>query len=556
MKASLIFLIVLIFSTIISAQVYKVPESASYDSRSKRYFVSNYGDGNIIQIDSTGTRSYFKTGLSKSLGMIIHNNILYVVTGLKMIKGFSLDDASVTFEIQINEAVFLNDITTDTAGHLYVTDSNNRAVYKIDIARKRYILFVKTKLDNPNGIIYDKSSHRLVLCYFREDAQVDQITLDDSVLSTLVKPGLDNFDGIAQDEEGNFYISSWGPGSFATGFTKKGTIYKFDNSFKDKPQVFSTDHYGPADIFYAAEKNEIIVPLFLNNDVTFKTLKYRKWSDINYAGDNLIGHRLDIYLPVEGAGPYPVVVTVAGSAFFSDSSKHWAFGIGESMLEYGFAVVPSNHRSSRKAVFPAQINDIKGVLRFLRAHAMEYNLDTTFIGITGNSSGGHLSAMMGSSVGVSNFTVGNKTMNIEGDVGGNLEMSSHVDAVVDWYGPTTFQKMDSCGSTMVHDAADSPESILIGGPIQENDDLCALADPITYIDKNDPPFLIIHGDTDPFVPYCQSLFLFDALLKSGVKSELILVSGGGHGEGMWLAKYKNRMSSFFIDEKNKKMEKK
>lgn len=278
----------------------------------------------------------------------------------------------------------------------------------------------------------------------------------------------------------------------------------------------------------------------------------QKWLNLNYADDTLRGHLLDIYLPAKGTPPYPVIVTIAGSAFFSDSSKHWAFDIGKPLLKHGFAIVAVNHRSSRDAIFPAQINDIKGVVRFLRANAQKYNLDTNFVGITGTSSGGHLSAMMGNSGGVTNYTVGDKTINIEGDVGGNSEMSSRVDAVVDWFGPTTFQIMDSCGSTMVHDAPDSPESVLIGGPIQENDELCALADPITYIDKNDPPFLIIHGDADPLVPHCQSVMLHKVLMNKGVKSEMISVPGGGHGNGVFIDKYIEKMVKFFKEERNKR----
>ena len=295
----------------------------------------------------------------------------------------------------------------------------------------------------------------------------------------------------------------------------------------------------------------IIISQFLFAQQSNEDNISRKWLDINYAGDTLTGHLLDIYLPVKGEAPYPVIVTVAGSAFFSDSSKHFAFGLGKPLLDHGFAIVTANHRSSRKSIFPAQIHDIKGVVRFLRANASDYNLDTTFIGITGNSSGGHLSALMGTSGGIDRYTVGEKSLSLEGNVGGNYHMSSQVDAVVDWYGPTTFQKMDSCGSAMVHDALDSPESVLVGGPIQDNDDLCALADPITYADENDPPFLIIHGEADSLVPHCQSVLLHEALTKFGVESEMIIVPGAGHG-GVWEETYKEKMTSFFIKAKNKK----
>jgi acetyl esterase/lipase len=132
--------------------------------------------------------------------------------------------------------------------------------------------------------------------------------------------------------------------------------------------------------------------------------------------------------------------------------------------------------------------------------AADYQIYASFIGITGSSSGGHLAALAGTSGFVKNYAVGSITENIEGNVGPDTMYSSSVSAVVDWFGPTDFLVMDSCGSGLVHNASNSPESSLIGGPIQDNKDKCELANPITYIDANDPPFLILHGDADPLVP--------------------------------------------------------
>ena len=273
MKSSLPLLAGLLFYNIINAQEFHNPESATFDSQSNRYFISNFGDGSIIQIDSNGMKSYFKKELSKSLGMVINDNILYVVTNLKMVKGFRISDSNQTFEIQIDEALFLNDITCDDSGFLYVTDSNANAVFKIDISNQTYSLFVKTQLDNPNGIIFDKINNRLTLCYFRENAPIDQISLVDSVLSSIITTEFNNFDGISLDESGNFYVSSWGFGSFSAGFKEGGAIYKFDNQFKNEPIKVSTGHHGPADIYYSKEKRELIIPLFLENDVKYQTLK-------------------------------------------------------------------------------------------------------------------------------------------------------------------------------------------------------------------------------------------------------------------------------------------
>jgi dipeptidyl aminopeptidase/acylaminoacyl peptidase len=149
------------------------------------------------------------------------------------------------------------------------------------------------------------------------------------------------------------------------------------------------------------------------------------------------------------------------------------------------------------------------------------------------------------------MTVHSITHDIEGEVGESNTFDSSVDAVVDWFGPTDFLTMDSCGSSMVHNAADSPESSLIGGPIQENRELCALANPVTYVDPSDPPFLILHGDADPLVPHCQSEVLVQALQHAGVPSRLILVPGAGHGRGLFEEKYFGEMIRFFQEESSK-----
>lgn len=256
------------------------------------------------------------------------------------------------------------------------------------------------------------------------------------------------------------------------------------------------------------------------------------WIDLNYMNDTLVSHRMDIYLPELSKPFYPTVCIVYGSAFFGNNMKHIAYEtLGSPLLDAGFAVVAVNHRSSRDAIFPAQIEDIQAALKFIRTHGSQYQIDTTFIGITGYSSGGHLSAMAGTS---------------------GEEYSTSVDAVVDWFGPTDFQSMDSCGSTMVHDAPDSPESILIGGPIQENSELSARANPISYVDSDDPPFLILHGDSDPLVPHCQSAKLFRALQEAGVPSHFVLVPGAGHGPGLFEEKYFNMMCEFFLETSQKK----
>ena len=263
---------------------------------------------------------------------------------------------------------------------------------------------------------------------------------------------------------------------------------------------------------------------------TFSQQYSKSWKDVSYGNDTMGYHKLDIYLPEKAQTTYPVIVVVYGSAWFSNNSKGADLNtLGKALLDAGYAVVFPNHRSSTDAKFPVQINDIKAAVRFVRANAASYQFDTSFVAITGSSSGGHLAALTGTSGFVKNYTVGSASADIEGEVGSNLKYSSSVDAVVDWFGPTDFLKMDSCGSSFPHNPANSPESSLIGGAIQDNKDKVALANPITYVDAGDPPFLILHGDKDPLVPHCESELLYAALQHAGVQSSFVLVPGAQHG---------------------------
>src|SRR5262249_27571146 len=146
-------------------------------------------------------------------------------------------------------------------------------------------------------------------------------------------------------------------------------------------------------------------------------------------------------------------------------------------------------RFSQDAIWPAQIYDCKAAVRFLRANAAKYNLDPDHIGVGGDSAGGHLAAVLGTTGDVGE---------LEGGLG-NPGGSSRVQAVLDWSGPTDFTQIAQQSlpnSVLKHDAPNSPEARLLGGPIEEKKELARTANPLTYIDKKTPPFLIMHGDAD------------------------------------------------------------
>ena len=270
------------------------------------------------------------------------------------------------------------------------------------------------------------------------------------------------------------------------------------------------------------------------------------WLDVDYVGDGVVGHRMDIYAPSEGTGPFPAVIMVYGSAWSNDDGKGVAGALfAPSLCAAGLAAVSINHRASWDAIFPAQIHDVKAAIRFIRADATTYNIDPERIGIVGGSSGGHLAALAGTSGAVGLYTVGEITMDLEGSLGDHVGTSSSVKSVVAACPPTDFLILNSCGSHYDHDAPESHASRLIGGPIQENPEMCRLANPVTYVDPTDPPFAFFHGALDTQVPVCQSAVLSWALLLAGVPVEYTIVDGVGHNNVV-TPMVQRRIVEFFV----------
>ncbi len=243
------------------------------------------------------------------------------------------------------------------------------------------------------------------------------------------------------------------------------------------------------------------------------TIVYR---DLPYVSGGHERQKLDLYLP-KAEEKTPLIIRIHGGAWLAGSKESEG---PQDYLRNGFAVASINYRLSQHAVFPAQIQDCKAAVRYLRANAQKYNLDPNRFGVWGASAGGHLAAMLGTTGDVNEF-----------DVGENLSVSSRVQAVVDYFGPTDFLQMNEhrLPNGMIHNTADSPESKLIGGNIQDNREKVAKANPITYVTGDDAPFLIIHGDMDPLVPHHQSELLEAALKKAGVPVLFYTVKGAGHG---------------------------
>ena len=191
-----------------------------------------------------------------------------------------------------------------------------------------------------------------------------------------------------------------------------------------------------------------------------------------------------------------------------------------------------------------QIHDVKAAVRWLRANASTYGLDSNRFGAWGPSSGGHLVNLLGTSAGVSAM---------DGALG-PTNQSTRVQAVVDWYGPTDFLQMDAhrLPNSEPHDSRDSPESRLLGGPLQQMQEAAKAANPIAYVTRDDPPFLIFHGDNDHTVPPHQSTLLREALAKAGVKVQFHSVTGADHGGPLFQTDEIARMVVGFFDQQLKR----
>lgn len=247
--------------------------------------------------------------------------------------------------------------------------------------------------------------------------------------------------------------------------------------------------------------------------------------DVEYA--SVMGYRpltLDLYLPADKT-PKPVVIYIHGGGFETGSKQMPKTPAGDwpmvTLASRGYVVVGVAYRMSGEAKFPVAVQDVKAAIRFLRAHATEYNLDPKRIGVWGESAGGYLTALVATSCGAKEF---------EG-VGGNANQSSCVQAAVDWFGPidfTLYQKGASAGAAK--DASPSAITKFLGCDLSQCDAaILRSSNPINFISKTTPPILIMQGAIDKLVPPQQSQAFYDSLKAKGAIAKLILEPGAGHG---------------------------
>jgi acetyl esterase/lipase len=231
--------------------------------------------------------------------------------------------------------------------------------------------------------------------------------------------------------------------------------------------------------------------------------------DVTYCVMDGVALKMDVYYPVTRQEKWPVIMHIHGGGFTTGSKGVSSIADAATLGKSGFLTVAVEYRLAPKYKFPAMIEDVKCAVRYLRAHAAEYNIDAERFGAIGGSAGGHLAALLGLTDSTAGF-----------DVGEYLEYPSNVQAVVDMYGSSDVMPPYTTHLYF--------EPKVVFDITDVNDPIFVRASPVSYVSANSPPFLIIHGERDTTVPPLQSTLLYEKMKSAGAPVEIIMVKNAGH----------------------------
>lgn len=224
--------------------------------------------------------------------------------------------------------------------------------------------------------------------------------------------------------------------------------------------------------------------------------------------------KMDIIYPEDKTKKYPCVVWICGGAWIRlDRSAHLAY-LTE-LARAGFVVASVEYRTTNEGPFPIQLTDVKAGIRYLKALSDRYHIDPERMGVMGESAGGYLAAMAA------------LAEDRAFDVGAFTEFSSKVQAACPWYPPTDVTGFSYPSPV---EAAASMESMLLGKNVMLNREEALKICPVSFVTKEAPPFLIIHGDNDHTVPFSQGEILHDRLEEAGADVKLLVLEGADHAD--------------------------
>ena len=236
--------------------------------------------------------------------------------------------------------------------------------------------------------------------------------------------------------------------------------------------------------------------------------------NVTYSNADFINLKLDVYYPTSAPTPMPVVVYLHGGAWIGgDKSDAAASPEIAEFVKRGFLVASINYGLAPQYTILGQIENAKCAVRFLRANSAYFGINPDELGAFGDSAGGHLAALLGTSDKSAGMDIS----------GGYTDQSSRVQCVVDFYGPTDLRALFSGYPAIVLQQ--------LAGTSDPNSGILDKINPLTYVSADDPPFLIMHGDKDTVVPLSQSQLLYQSLTAAGVPATLVVVKNGDHGFG-------------------------
>jgi len=289
-----------------------------------------------------------------------------------------------------------------------------------------------------------------------------------------------------------------------------------------------------------------IITLVFTICAPFGFSQYTSFTSIDYIGNNNPRQTLDLYIPDNITQKAPLIIFIHGGGWHSGGTENvlaWC----DTLLANHFIVAAINYRFSQDSIFPAQIYDCKAAVRWLKANADLYSIDTSKIGLIGVSAGAHLGSLLGLTADIPQ---------LEDLSQGNSDYSSAVNAIVDFYGPSNLLEMSDysgsdCPSPRNYDVEGSVVTQLLGCIAADCPETALFASPISYVDSDDPPFFIYHGTSDCVVPNNQSIKLYSKLLENNVDAHLNIIEGVAHGDSIFYnSNSKIEVLNFFNEKLN------
>ncbi len=253
-----IVLLALCVSPVFSQDYINQPEGVTYDSANNRYLVSNWADGAIIEIDSTGTQSVFRAGLGNCANSYIQDTLFWVCCSNRNLVALNLTTGVPLMSLPLS-SYGLHDVCADTSGYLYATNWNLNVVYRVDLSDFSHETFIFSGLSKPSGIIFDEKQNRLLICSFGGNDDIQAFDLGTQLLNSLVTAPFTNLDDLARDNRGYYYVSTWAVDA----------VWRYDSLFANPPVLMGTGTTSMTDICYNPVANELAVTHYTTDAISY-----------------------------------------------------------------------------------------------------------------------------------------------------------------------------------------------------------------------------------------------------------------------------------------------